>query len=77
MFWVTFWLRLGSHFAPGLAQDEPIWHPKALQVAPKGSKKPQGIAMGGTKGPQWGPRGPIGPKPLIFLKFFNGWSQKH
>ena len=51
-FWITFWLRLGSLFAPGLAQDEPIWPPKALPVAPKGTKRPQGIAMEGTKEPQ-------------------------
>ena len=24
----------------------------------------------------WGPKGPIGPKTLIFLRFFDGWSQK-
>ena len=51
-FWITFWLRLGSFFAPSLAQDEPIWPPKAFPVAPKGTKRPQGIAMEGTKGPQ-------------------------
>ena len=56
-FWETFGLRLGSHFAPGLAQDERIWPPKALPAAPKGSKRPQGIAMGGTEGPQGVSRG--------------------
>ena len=51
-FWITFWLRLGSHFAHGLAQDELIWPPKAFPVTPKGTKRPQGIAMGGTMGAQ-------------------------
>ena len=32
---------------------------------------------GDHMGPHWGPKGPRKPKTLIFLRFFNGWSQKH
>ena len=33
--WITFWLRLGSFFAPGLAPKGPPSSPKRLQEAPR------------------------------------------
>ena len=54
--------QIGIVFAPGLAQDEPIWPLKALLkallVAPKGTKRPQGIAA-------W--RAPRGPKGFLLV----------
>ena len=65
-FWDTIWLRLGSHLAPGWAQDEPIWPPKALPAAPKDPKGLPWGAPGGPKGPpratQGSPKG--SPRPF-------------
>ena len=66
-FWNTFWLRLGSHFAPGLAQDEPIRAPKALPVAPKGSK---GLPRGSPRRPK-GAKGLPKGSPRPFLDHFD------
>ena len=65
MFFVVFRCKnntWGAHGAPMGAHGRP-W---GAHWAPWGPMGSPGV-----------PHGPPGPKTLIFLKFFNGWSQKH
>ena len=74
--WEFAYIAPGAHGPQGPPHGARAHRPYGVPMEPHGD--PMGLYWGhmGPHWGAWGPMGPVDPKTLIFLWFFNVWSQK-